>query len=353
MLPQRSRSPTRCPPRLTAAASSTRPSPPPSSSPWSAATAWATRREQSTFCAPTACPLTSSRWGGGPEGCWGAGWRRWQSVPALGGKAALTCLGWPPRRMPGRMLPLSAEQRQLATWAVSPMCNPTCPCPWPAPLPCPCVQSPIRQVGPTFLSDRTPVISPEQSAALVGAMRGIGMVDADGWLLGDPDTNKPASLVRGLVCGVCVLPVQAHPDTNKPASLVRGVVCCTGQHTHTHCPPGWAARHTPTISGGQCVFVCVCAALCKQAQAKGAVSMQASGGGGWGVCLLAGLGASAPAKLAGRQSVCGAAGEAQTIVGRQLLEGSTLAPAAGSWQRRGQRGSAPAGKPLAAAERQA
>ncbi|KAL4424442.1 hypothetical protein ABPG77_006380 [Micractinium sp. CCAP 211/92] len=56
------------------------------------------------------------------------------------------------------------------------------------------IESPIRRVGPTFLSDRIPVISPEQSAALVGAMQKIGMVDADGWLLGDPDTNKPVSL---------------------------------------------------------------------------------------------------------------------------------------------------------------
>lgn len=73
----------------------------------------------------------------------------------------------------------------------------------PTPLAPPVVQSPIRRVGPTFLSDRIPVISPEQSAALVGAMQKIGMVDADGWLLGDPDTNKPVSLVsKALVC-VC------------------------------------------------------------------------------------------------------------------------------------------------------
>ncbi|KAL4437067.1 hypothetical protein ABPG75_004206 [Micractinium tetrahymenae] len=56
------------------------------------------------------------------------------------------------------------------------------------------IESPIRRVVPTFLSDRIPVISPEQSAALVAGMQEIGMVDADGWLLGDPDTNKPTSL---------------------------------------------------------------------------------------------------------------------------------------------------------------
>lgn len=68
-----------------------------------------------------------------------------------------------------------------------------------------CLQSPIRQVPPTFLSDRIPVISPDQSAALVGGMQQIGMLDAEGWLLGDPDTNKPASLV------------SEHPVAGQPA----------------------------------------------------------------------------------------------------------------------------------------
>ncbi len=53
------------------------------------------------------------------------------------------------------------------------------------------MQSPRRTVGPTFFSDRSPVISPEQSTRIVAALKDIGMLDKQGQLQGDPhDYNQ-------------------------------------------------------------------------------------------------------------------------------------------------------------------
>lgn len=60
------------------------------------------------------------------------------------------------------------------------------------------LQSPRRAVGSSFLSDRSPVISPEQSTRIVTALQGIGLLDSGGQLQGNPhDYNK----VRGNEAG--------------------------------------------------------------------------------------------------------------------------------------------------------
>jgi hypothetical protein len=61
------------------------------------------------------------------------------------------------------------------------------------------VQSTARAVTPTYLSDRIPAITPFQSGLIAGAMRQIGMLDANGWLLGDPERNR---IVRQVPCAV-------------------------------------------------------------------------------------------------------------------------------------------------------
>jgi hypothetical protein len=58
------------------------------------------------------------------------------------------------------------------------------------------MQSPRRRVGPTFLSDRIPAITQLQSALIQEAMLGIGMLDEQGWLLGDPERNRIVRRVR-------------------------------------------------------------------------------------------------------------------------------------------------------------
>lgn len=67
-------------------------------------------------------------------------------------------------------------------------------------VPADVIVSPIRQVTPTYFSDRSPVISPQQSAALVEGLQQIGMVDEKGQVTADPegyqdnpdDTSSPA-----------------------------------------------------------------------------------------------------------------------------------------------------------------
>jgi hypothetical protein len=65
-----------------------------------------------------------------------------------------------------------------------------------------CLQSPVRQVVPSYFSDRSPVISPRQSAAIVAGLQEIGMVDAEGWLLADPEQNKLAQTVSNAASGL-------------------------------------------------------------------------------------------------------------------------------------------------------
>ena len=44
----------------------------------------------------------------------------------------------------------------------------------------------MRRVTPTYLSDRIPVITPDQSAAFAAGLQKIGLVDGEGWLLAEP-----------------------------------------------------------------------------------------------------------------------------------------------------------------------
>ncbi|KAL4448029.1 hypothetical protein ABPG75_005248 [Micractinium tetrahymenae] len=58
-------------------------------------------------------------------------------------------------------------------------------------IPSAMVVSPKRTVAPTYFSDRSPVISPEQSTRIVAALKDIGLVDREGQLQGNPhDYNK-------------------------------------------------------------------------------------------------------------------------------------------------------------------
>lgn len=58
----------------------------------------------------------------------------------------------------------------------------------------------MRQVGPTFFSDRSPVISREQSLRIVAGLRAIGMLDGEGHVTADPsveDVSRGRSLLDG------------------------------------------------------------------------------------------------------------------------------------------------------------
>ena len=66
----------------------------------------------------------------------------------------------------------------------------------PPPRPHAALQSGPRPVVPTFFSDRIPAITQQQSRWIVEGMTYIGMLDADGWLLGDPERNRNVRKVR-------------------------------------------------------------------------------------------------------------------------------------------------------------
>ncbi|KAL4442067.1 hypothetical protein ABPG77_011328 [Micractinium sp. CCAP 211/92] len=52
-----------------------------------------------------------------------------------------------------------------------------------------------RRIGPSYFSDRAPVISPEQSKRIVAGLKQVGLIDADGQLVANPkDDDKPESL---------------------------------------------------------------------------------------------------------------------------------------------------------------
>ena len=59
------------------------------------------------------------------------------------------------------------------------------PVPHPQHTPRPRLQSPIRQVTPTFFSDRSPAISQWQSRRIVAGLKRIGLVDRAGWVTAD------------------------------------------------------------------------------------------------------------------------------------------------------------------------
>ncbi|KAL4427851.1 hypothetical protein ABPG75_001940 [Micractinium tetrahymenae] len=57
------------------------------------------------------------------------------------------------------------------------------------------VMSPKRRIGPSYFSDRAPVISLEQSGRIVAALKQIGLIDKDGQLAANPkDDDKPGSV---------------------------------------------------------------------------------------------------------------------------------------------------------------
>lgn len=57
-------------------------------------------------------------------------------------------------------------------------------------------QAPARRVTPTFFSEGSPLITPQESAALVAALHDVGLLDNAGWLTADPKQfdNKCAGL---------------------------------------------------------------------------------------------------------------------------------------------------------------
>jgi hypothetical protein len=84
-----------------------------------------------------------------------------------------------------------------------------------------CLQSPVRQLVPSYFSDRSPVISPRQSAAIVAGLQEIGMVDAKGWLLADPEENKLVQRVSKAASWACKKALPLHlPVRQVPATLL-------------------------------------------------------------------------------------------------------------------------------------
>ncbi|KAL4858389.1 hypothetical protein ACK3TF_001370 [Chlorella vulgaris] len=62
------------------------------------------------------------------------------------------------------------------------------------------VISPERRFTPTGLSDRVPVVTPQQSAAIVSALQAVGILNASGWVVANPQGyNDRRSPVFGWV----------------------------------------------------------------------------------------------------------------------------------------------------------
>lgn len=51
------------------------------------------------------------------------------------------------------------------------------------------LQSPVRRITPTYFSDRTPTITQEQSQRIVEALKQIGLLGEQGWLLANPKVD--------------------------------------------------------------------------------------------------------------------------------------------------------------------
>lgn len=82
----------------------------------------------------------------------------------------------------------------------------------------------MRQIGPLYFSRRTPVITPEQSEAIVGALRGIGLVGEDGMLTADPsDSEVSASRAAGALYALraaASLQARSPRSPARPANLL-------------------------------------------------------------------------------------------------------------------------------------
>ncbi|KAL4438660.1 hypothetical protein ABPG77_006264 [Micractinium sp. CCAP 211/92] len=54
------------------------------------------------------------------------------------------------------------------------------------------IVSPVRRIGPTYFSDRSPTITQEQSQRIVEGLKQIGLLGEEGWLLANPkEDNDP------------------------------------------------------------------------------------------------------------------------------------------------------------------
>lgn len=102
----------------------------------------------------------------------------------------------------------------------------------------PCLQSPKRRIGPSYFSDRAPVISAEQSALIVAALRQIGLIDRDGQLTANPKEDD-VSVQQRHGC-------PQHTDCTARCPLATSAMCascwCVGL-----APPSRTSRLHPGL----------------------------------------------------------------------------------------------------------
>ena len=59
------------------------------------------------------------------------------------------------------------------------------------------LQSPARNVTPSFFARRSPLVSDRQSEAVVGALQGLGLLAPNGTLLANPDKEDVSGVGGG------------------------------------------------------------------------------------------------------------------------------------------------------------
>lgn len=117
---------------------------------------------------------------GGILTCWTEPFRSRASVAALRRPAGLL--------RGGNSLP---SQQETLTGIPRPHPTPLQPTPT---LPLTRVpQAPSRPVNQSWFSDRSPIITPQQSSAIVAALQQLGVLDSSGWLRDDPRQGLKAS----------------------------------------------------------------------------------------------------------------------------------------------------------------
>lgn len=111
------------------------------------------------------------------------------------------------------------------------------------------MQSPERIIRPSTLSDRIPVITPQQSVLIVQALQQVGLLDAEGWVVQDPkDYNRKGSKVYGWTRAVYeLLPWMANSHSlnlNLRTSLIfQELTAADARHESMHgARPRRAAR---------------------------------------------------------------------------------------------------------------
>ncbi|EFN58062.1 hypothetical protein CHLNCDRAFT_142323 [Chlorella variabilis] len=102
------------------------------------------------------------------------------------------------------------------------------------------VVSPERIIRPSTLSDRIPVITPQQSVLIVQALQQVGLLDAEGWVVQDPkDYNRKGSKVYGWTRAVYeLLPWMANSHSlnlNLRTSLIfQELTAADARHESMH-----------------------------------------------------------------------------------------------------------------------